>query len=38
MKYLESGKVNLVTGGSRTWFLGTYNDRYYDKWLKEVDL
>lgn len=38
MKYLESGKVNLVTGGSRTWFLGTNNETHYDKWLKEIDL
>lgn len=38
MKYLESGKVNLATGGSRTWFLGTYNNRFFDQWLKETDL
>ncbi|NCI49057.1 class I SAM-dependent methyltransferase [Sediminibacterium roseum] len=37
MKYLESGKVNLITGGSRTWFLGTNNEQYYQKWLKEAE-
>lgn len=37
MNYLESGKVNLVTGGSRTWFLGTYNDQHYRKWVQDID-
>ena len=32
MFYLESGLVNVPTGGARTWFLGTWNNDLLDKW------
>lgn len=32
MFYLESGLVNIPAGGSRTWFLGTWNNDLLKKW------
>jgi SAM-dependent methyltransferase len=32
MHYLESGLVNVSTGGARTWFLGTWNKNLLDTW------
>jgi SAM-dependent methyltransferase len=35
MYYLESGCVNLNVGGSRTYFLGTWNQSNIGCWIKE---
>ena len=35
MFYLESGIVNLPIGGTRTWVLGTWNERNLECWIKE---
>lgn len=32
MQYLESGSVNIPSGGARTWFLGTWNNDLFNKW------
>jgi SAM-dependent methyltransferase len=35
MHYLESGLVNISSGGARTWFLGTWNEKNIEVWSRE---